>query len=103
MDDTTSLVGILLTAIFVGLKLAGWVTWSWLFVFAPIWVPGVLALGLEASIAAVVGVGLYLLISGGHLADLGIHDMNDIFSAVPGADELGPMWAALKEKAAEFF
>lgn len=104
MDDTQAgLLSILLTALFVGLKLAGWVSWSWIFVFAPIWVPGVLSLGIEASVAALMGVGLYLLISGGHLSGIGVQDMGDVLEALPGWDALEPFWENLKDRIGDFF
>ncbi len=34
----TSIVG-LLGVLFVGLKLTGYITWSWLWVLAPFWIP----------------------------------------------------------------
>lgn len=33
----------LLTLLFIGLKLCGVISWSWLWVLAPIWIPIVLA------------------------------------------------------------
>lgn len=29
----------LLTVLFIGLKLTGYITWSWLWVLSPIWIP----------------------------------------------------------------
>ena len=29
----------LLTLLFIGLKLTGYITWSWIWVLAPLWVP----------------------------------------------------------------
>lgn len=47
----------LLTLLFIGLKLTGYITWSWLWVLAPLWIPisifllilsvGILILGLN--------------------------------------------------------
>lgn len=42
------LVG-LLTVLFVGLKLTGYIAWSWIWVLSPLW------------ISAVVGIGLVIL------------------------------------------
>jgi len=40
----------LLAVLFIGLKLTGYILWSWLWVLAPIWIPlgigGALALGV---------------------------------------------------------
>ena len=41
-----------LAALFVGLKLAEIITWSWIWVLAPLWMPGAFYLG--AGVAAVV-------------------------------------------------
>ena len=67
MEDVVSTVGVLLAALLVGLKLAGMIGWSWLWVLAPVWIPGVLALGLEATAAALLGVGVYWVIRSGVL------------------------------------
>lgn len=54
-------IGGLLGVLFVGLKLGGVITWPWLWVLAPFWVPlAILAVilvvwGIVAIIAAVVG------------------------------------------------
>jgi hypothetical protein len=31
--------GGLLTVLFIGLKLTGYITWSWLWVLSPLWIP----------------------------------------------------------------
>ena len=41
-----------LAALFVGLKLAGAIAWSWIWVLSPLWIPGAFYLG--AGVAAVV-------------------------------------------------
>lgn len=41
----------LLTILFIGLKLTGYIAWSWLWVLAPIWLP----LLLLAIIVAAIG------------------------------------------------
>jgi transmembrane Fragile-X-F protein len=43
----------LLTILFIGLKLTGYVGWSWWWVLAPIWIPSVVGVALLAF----VGVG----------------------------------------------
>lgn len=34
----------LLTLLFIGLKLTGYITWSWLWVLSPMWISGLVAL-----------------------------------------------------------
>lgn len=36
----------LLTLLFIGLKLTGHITWSWLWVLAPMWIPATIIVGL---------------------------------------------------------
>lgn len=43
----------LLTLLFVGLKLAGVIGWSWVWVLAPIWVPLALILAVLATVGLV--------------------------------------------------
>ena len=63
MNSTnTSGVGFLglLTLLFIGLKLTGHITWSWIWVLAPLWIPisiallvlsvGILIVGLNKTI-----------------------------------------------------
>lgn len=38
----------ILAILFIGLKLAGVISWSWLWVLAPIWMPTAIALGVAA-------------------------------------------------------
>ena len=42
MSDTNTSGGVgfvgLLTILFIGLKLTGYITWSWIWVLAPIWI-----------------------------------------------------------------
>ena len=38
--------GGLLTVLFVGLKLTGYIAWSWWWVLSPLWIPLVAALGI---------------------------------------------------------
>lgn len=58
------------TVALVALKLAGDISWSWLVVFAPVWVPAVVSVGLRAATAAVAGALVYLLVYGGGLGEL---------------------------------
>jgi hypothetical protein len=44
----------ILTIIFVIAKLVGGVTWSWWWVFSPLWISGLLSLGILAVILLVV-------------------------------------------------
>lgn len=57
--DGGSIAGTLFL-IFLILKLAGTITWSWWWVFAPIWIDALLTLGLIALVAAgaIGGFGL---------------------------------------------
>lgn len=45
-------LAILLTVLFVGLKLTGYITWSWIWVLSPIWID--IALVILIIIAAVI-------------------------------------------------
>ena len=47
----------LLTILFIGLKLTGFITWSWWWVLAPIWIPMLLVFGLLAFFFCVVAAG----------------------------------------------
>lgn len=49
-------LSVLLTVLFVGLKLTGHVAWPWLWVLAPAWIPATLVLGtlLAGLIAAAI-------------------------------------------------
>ena len=46
MNTNTNGVGFLglLTLLFIGLKLTGYITWSWVWVLSPLWVPISIAL-----------------------------------------------------------
>ena len=61
MNSTnTSGVGFLglLTLLFIGLKLTGYITWSWIWVLAPLWIPmGIALLVLSVGIL-IVGLGI---------------------------------------------
>ena len=43
----------LLTVMFIGLKLAGFIDWSWWWVFSPIWLPIVVGIGLFLIVGAI--------------------------------------------------
>lgn len=43
----------LLTVLFVGLKLTGQIAWSWVWVFAPLWIPAVVLFALAVIVAVV--------------------------------------------------
>ena len=45
-------LAILLTVLFVGLKLTGYITWSWLWVLSPIWID--IALAILIIIAVII-------------------------------------------------
>lgn len=45
----------LLTLLFIGLKLTGYITWSWVWVLAPLWISAIIAVGI-------IGVVLYALV-----------------------------------------
>lgn len=47
---------LIFTALFVGLKLAGEITWSWIWVFAPVWIVPVVVLLLIVILAVLVGL-----------------------------------------------
>ena len=42
----------LLTVLFIGLKLTGFIAWSWWWVLSPLWIP----LALVAAVLLVIGV-----------------------------------------------
>ena len=49
----------LLTLLFIGLKLSGVITWSWLWVISPLWLPTIILLVFVLSaivIYAVIGI-----------------------------------------------
>jgi len=56
MSDSQSSGGIgffgLLTILFIGLKLTGYITWSWVWVLAPTWIPLLLVIVLVVGAAA---------------------------------------------------
>ena len=44
IETKNSLLPTLLLVLFIGLKLGGVITWSWVWVLAPAWIPAALAL-----------------------------------------------------------
>jgi hypothetical protein len=63
-ESNTSSGGIgfagLLTVLFIGLKLTGYISWSWWWVLSPLWLPLVVVLGIMAL--ALSGAGILMLI-----------------------------------------
>lgn len=49
----------LLTILFIGLKLTGYISWSWWWVLAPVWIPVVLAIILVLIFLAVMCYAVY--------------------------------------------
>lgn len=56
---------VVVTLILVALKLAGEIGWSWVVVFAPIWLPAALGVSIRLAAAAVLGALAYLFLLGG--------------------------------------
>ena len=46
----------LLTVLFIGLKLTGYIAWSWWLVLAPLWVPFVLIITIAALMVLVMSI-----------------------------------------------
>jgi hypothetical protein len=46
----------LLTVLFIGLKLTGYITWSWLWVLSPLWIGALLAIAIIVIIFGVVAL-----------------------------------------------
>lgn len=46
----------LLTILFVGLKLTGFIDWSWFWVLSPMWIPLALVLVILAGVLAFIGI-----------------------------------------------
>ena len=59
MNTNTSGVSFLrlLTLLFIGLKLTGYITWSWIWVLAPLWIPISIALILFSAVILLVALG----------------------------------------------
>lgn len=52
--------GGMLAILFIGLKLTGYVTWSWWWVLSPLWIPAVIVLLI--CIIMIIGVGACTLL-----------------------------------------
>lgn len=46
----------LMGVMFVGLKLTGYVTWPWVWVLAPFWIPVTIVFGVLCACSIVIGV-----------------------------------------------
>lgn len=71
------------TIALVVLKLMGEISWSWVLVFAPVWVPAVVSVGLRVASVAVAGALVYLLLTGG-----GLEQISEILESIPLVREL---------------
>ena len=49
-----------LTLLFIGLKLTGYITWSWWWVLSPAWIPLALGLGLLVIVGIFAGLAALL-------------------------------------------
>ena len=47
----------LITLLFIGLKLTGYITWSWIWILSPLWVPISITLLLLSAIILLVALG----------------------------------------------
>ena len=60
MSDTASSGGIgfcgVLTILFIGLKLTGYIAWSWWWVLSPLWIPVVLVLSALLIAGIIVAI-----------------------------------------------
>lgn len=60
LTDTTKSGGIgfggLLLIVFITLKLTGYITWSWGWVFAPVWIPLGIVLGGFLSVVIIAAI-----------------------------------------------
>lgn len=65
----------ILTILFIGLKLTGYISWSWLWVLSPLWLGLAITFGL---IFAVMGIGLIIVI-GAHVIEWVIKLYKKIF------------------------
>ena len=48
----------LLTLLFIGLKLTGYITWSWIWILAPLWIPISITLLVLSVGMLIVGLGI---------------------------------------------
>jgi hypothetical protein len=46
----------LLTVLFIGLKLTGYITWPWVWVLSPLWISALLVLAIILIVAIATGV-----------------------------------------------
>jgi hypothetical protein len=46
----------LLTVLFIGLKLTGFIAWSWWWVLSPLWIPVVIVLAIVVVVLLVLGL-----------------------------------------------
>ena len=46
-----------LTLLFIGLKLAGFIDWSWFWILSPIWIPFAIGVTIATTIAIVASFG----------------------------------------------
>lgn len=50
----------LLTILFIGLKLTGYITWSWIWVLSPLWITLLISLGILGLFLGIIGLfGLF--------------------------------------------
>lgn len=55
--NSINLLCVMLTVLFAGLKLTGYIAWSWWLVFLPIYGPALVVLGVIICLAAVIAIG----------------------------------------------
>jgi len=48
--------GGLLAVLFIGLKLTGYIAWSWLWVLSPLWIPLAIVLGIVAFVLLLAAI-----------------------------------------------
>lgn len=71
------------TAGLIALKLTGQLGWSWVVVFAPVWVPAAMKISLQVGSAAVLGAIVYLVWTGG-----GIGRLVELLNQVPYVQQI---------------
>jgi hypothetical protein len=50
----------LLTVLFIGLKLTGFIDWSWLWVLSPMWIGFAFWLVIVGAIGAIIGIAAWV-------------------------------------------
>lgn len=50
----------LLTILFIGLKLTGYIDWSWWWVLSPLWISALLVLAIVAIFLAILGIAYFV-------------------------------------------